>query len=125
MTSGCDVWINTPVVGFEACGTSGMKAALNGDLPLSTRDGWVDEIEMFGVGWGLPDNDLTEQMLSTLQNQILPMYYEQNETGVPEAWVAMMRNARDLIKNEFSMTRAMREYLELFATSSSTTLGTR
>lgn len=113
MTAGCDVWINTPVVGFEACGTSGMKAALNGDLPLSTRDGWVDEIEMYGVGWGLPDNDLTEQLLDTLKNNILPLYYEQNEQGVPEEWVKMMQNARQLIQNEFSMTRTMKQYLEL------------
>jgi glucan phosphorylase len=113
MTAGCDVWINTPVVGFEACGTSGMKAALNGVLPLSTRDGWVDEIEMYGVGWALPDNDLTEQMILTLRNQIIPMYYEQNKEGVPEKWVEMMRNARELITNEFSMKRAMKQYLEL------------
>lgn len=118
MTAGCDVWINTPVVGFEACGTSGMKAALNGDLPMSTLDGWVDEIEMLGVGWGLQDNDLTESMMNTLNNQILPLYYEQNAEGIPEAWLTMMKNARELIKNEFSMTRALKQYLDLIATSS-------
>lgn len=113
MTAGCDVWINTPVVGFEACGTSGMKAALNGDLPFSTRDGWMAEVEMYGLGWGLPDNDLTEKMIEILNNDIVPLYYDQNEKGVPEKWVAMMQNARELIKNEFSMTRAMKQYLEL------------
>lgn len=113
LTAGCDVWINTPVVGFEACGTSGMKAALNGALPFSTRDGWVDEIEMYGIGWGLPDNDLTEAMMNTLNNDILPMYYDQNEKGVPEAWLSMMKNARELIKNDFSMARALKQYLEL------------
>lgn len=112
MTSGCDVWINTPVVGFEACGTSGMKAALNGVLPLSTRDGWMDEVEMYGIGWGLSDNELTQNMLDTLSDQILPLYYEKNQAGVPEKWVTMMKNARELIKNEFSMSRAMRQYLE-------------
>lgn len=112
MTSGCDVWINTPVVGFEACGTSGMKAALNGVLPLSTRDGWMDEVEMYGIGWALTDNDLTQNMLDTLSDQILPLYYEKNQSGIPEQWVAMMKNARQLIKNEFSMSRAMRQYLE-------------
>jgi len=113
MTSGCDVWINTPVVGFEACGTSGMKAALNGVLPLSTRDGWMDEVEMYGIGWGLTDTDLTQNMLDTLSDQILPLYYEKNKNGVPEKWVTMMKNARELIKNEFSMSRAMRQYLDL------------
>lgn len=113
MTAGCDMWINTPVVGFEACGTSGMKAALNGVLPMSTRDGWVGEVEMFGVGWALPDADLTDSMLDTLQTQILPMYYDRNDQGVSEVWLQMMKNARELIKNEFSMTRALKQYMEL------------
>lgn len=113
MTAGCDMWINTPVVGFEACGTSGMKAALNGVLPMSTRDGWVAEIEMLGVGWGVPDADLTDNMLDTLESQILPMYYDRNDEGVSENWLQMMKNARELIKNEFSMGRALKQYLEL------------
>jgi glucan phosphorylase len=113
MTAGCDVWINTPIVGFEACGTSGMKAALNGVLPLSTRDGWVDEIELLGIGWGLNDSDLTEHMLETLKSQVLPLYYERNDQGVPEDWVTMMQNARQLIQHEYGMGRAMRQYLEL------------
>ncbi|MBP9702880.1 alpha-glucan family phosphorylase [Candidatus Woesebacteria bacterium] len=119
MTSGCDVWINTPVVGFEACGTSGMKAALNGVLPLSTRDGWMDEVEMYGVGWALTDTDLTQNMLDTLSDQILPLYYAKKESGIPEQWVGMMKNARELIQNEFSMSRAMKQYLELINYSSS------
>ena len=113
MTAGCDVWINTPVVGFEACGTSGMKAALNGVLPLSTRDGWMDEIEMLGIGWGLPDIDLTEQMMETLKKKILPLFYEQNNEGMPEDWATMMRNARELIVNQYSMARVVKQYMEL------------
>lgn len=112
MTAGSDVWINTPVVGFEACGTSGMKAALNGVLPLSTRDGWMDEIEMLGIGWALNDIDLTENMLDTLKDKILPLYYERDKDGVPVDWVAMMRNARQLILDNFSMTRALKQYLD-------------
>jgi len=111
MTAGCDVWINTPVVGFEACGTSGMKAALNGVLPMSTRDGWMDEVEMLGLGWALRDSDLTEQMLETLKDKILPLYYQRDQAGIPQNWVKMMRNARELIRNEFSMTRALKQYL--------------
>lgn len=113
MTAGCDVWINTPVVGFEACGTSGMKAALNGVLPLSTRDGWMAEVEMLGIGWPLPDNDLTEQLMTTLDEKILPLYYAQDENGIPREWVAMMRNARELILHEYGMNRALKQYLEL------------
>jgi len=123
MTAGCDVWMNTPVVGFEACGTSGMKAALNGVLPLSTRDGWMAEIEMLGIGWGVPDNNLTEEILETLKNQILPLYYDQNDLGIPGKWVEMMRGARELILNEFSMKRALSQYLELMDWGRSTLAG--
>jgi len=123
MTAGCDVWMNTPVVGFEACGTSGMKAALNGALPLSTRDGWMAEIEMLGIGWGVPDNNLTEEILETLKNQILPLYYDQNDLGIPGKWVEMMWGARELILNEFSMKRALSQYLELMDWGRSTLAG--
>ena len=113
MTAGCDVWLNTPVVGFEACGTSGMKAAVNGVLPLSTRDGWVDEIEMLGIGWALPDTDLTIEMMKILKEQILPLYYQQNDPRLPEQWITMMQNARALIKSQFGMDRVLTQYLEL------------
>lgn len=113
MTAGCDIWLNTPVVGFEACGTSGMKAALNGVLPFSTRDGWMDEVEMLKVGWPIEDNEITEQILDLLKTQILPLYYTRNDQGIPEEWVMMMQNARDLIVNGYGMSRAFRQYLEL------------
>ncbi len=112
MVAGCDVWVNTPVVGFEACGTSGMKAALNGVLPLTTRDGWVDEINLFGIGWLLNDANVTDDILDKLEQEILPLYYDKNDSGIPEGWVQMMQNARGLVWNEFSMTRALRQYLE-------------
>lgn len=113
MVSGCDVWVNTPVVGFEACGTSGMKAALNGVLPLTTRDGWVHEIELLGVGWGVDDTNVTDDILAKLEKEILPLYYESNDQGQPVDWITMMKNARELICNEFSMTRALHQYLEM------------
>ena len=81
-------------------------------FPNEGFEGLVMKIEMLGIGWALSDNDLTDQMLSTLKNQILPLYYKKNAEGVPEQWVTMMRNARELIKNEFSMTRALKQYLE-------------
>ncbi|MEI6690672.1 MAG: alpha-glucan family phosphorylase [bacterium] len=112
MVAGCDVWINTPVVGFEACGTSGMKAALNGDLPLTTKDGWIDEVNMYQIGWLLADTDIANEILDKLEKEILPMYYEKNESGVVKGWEVMMQNARELIQNEFSMTRTLRQYLE-------------
>lgn len=111
MTTGCDVWLNTPVVGFEACGTSGMKACLNGVLPLTTKDGWVDEVDLYKIGWYLDDDAITDSLLGTLEQHILPMYYERNAQGIPEGWLENMHNARELILNEYSATRMLQEYI--------------
>ena len=113
LTSGCDVWLNTPIVGFEACGTSGMKAAMNGVLPFSTKDGWVDEIELSKVGWHIDSNNVTESILDTLEHNIAPMYYDCDTSCVPKLWEEYMRNARTMAMNQFSATRMLREYLEM------------
>ncbi len=113
MTAGCDVWLNTPIVGFEASGTSGMKAALNGVLPCSTRDGWVADAELFGVGWLIDTNRVTEDLLDVLERDIIPLYYQRSANGVPDGWERHMRNARSMVKNQFSATRTLREYVEL------------
>lgn len=107
LVSGCDVWLNTPIVGFEACGTSGMKAALNGVLPCTTRDGWVDEAELYKVGWILDSDHLSENILDVLEHDIVPMYYQR-----PLEWREHMQNARDMVLNQFSTTRMMKEYVE-------------
>ncbi|MEN9407505.1 MAG: hypothetical protein RLZZ455_721 [Candidatus Parcubacteria bacterium] len=107
MVAGSDVWINTPVVGFEACGTSGMKAALNGTLPVSTRDGWVEEAEFFRVGWIAENENVNKSIFELLEKEILPMYYNN-----PEEWTAHMQNARAMALNQFSATRMLREYIQ-------------
>ncbi|MBI5358661.1 glycogen/starch/alpha-glucan phosphorylase [Candidatus Amesbacteria bacterium] len=109
MVSGCDIWLNTPIVGFEACGTSGMKAALNGTLPFTTRDGWVDEVELYKIGWILENDNLNSNLLDILEHEIVPMYYKN-----PTLWQEHMQNARDLIINQFSTTRMLGEYEERF-----------
>lgn len=114
LVSGSDVWLNTPVVGFEACGTSGMKACLNGVLPCSTNDGWVAEANMYNVGWLLQNENLTEDILSVLQQQIVPLYYKHDNNHAPQEWVKMMQNARDMILNQFSTTTMFRKYIEEF-----------
>ncbi len=111
MTAGSDVWLNTPVVGFEASGTSGMKACLNGVLPCTTKDGWVSEVELYGIGWALDSDNITESLLQTIENKIVPMYYFRDREGLPGAWIENMRNSRELILNEFSATRMLREYI--------------
>ncbi|OGK26120.1 hypothetical protein A3D80_01450 [Candidatus Roizmanbacteria bacterium RIFCSPHIGHO2_02_FULL_40_13b] len=114
MVAGCDVWLNTPVVGFEACGTSGMKAALNGVLPASTADGWVAEANLFEVGWLLKNDNLSEDILSVLKNNILPTYYDRDSDGVSPQWVKMMKNARDMTVNQFDTATMLRKYIEEF-----------
>lgn len=112
LVAGCDVWLNTPIVGFEACGTSGMKAALNGVLPCSTKDGWMDEIDFYEVGWPLDDDTVTDSFLDTLEHKIIPLFSEKDGNGTPIAWEKNMRNARNLIRNRYSTTRMLREYIE-------------
>ena len=114
LTSGCDLWLNTPVVGSEACGTSGMKAALNGALPLTTKDGWVDEVDLTGIGWIMEDTDINHKILDILDKSVVPMYYKhlENPNDSSSEWLARMERARQLILEKFSTTRALREYIE-------------
>ncbi|HUW24253.1 MAG TPA: alpha-glucan family phosphorylase [Patescibacteria group bacterium] len=112
LTAGCDIWLNTPVVKSEACGTSGMKAALNGELPVSTKDGWVSEVELFGIGWLLDDIDINPSLLNTLEHQVAPMYYEHLKNPLDSLWLKHMQNSRELVINEFDMNRVLREYTE-------------
>lgn len=112
MVAGCDVWLNTPVVGFEACGTSGMKAALNGALPMSTPDGWVHEAELFRVGWRLDSDHVARDALDLLEREVAPMYYARDAEGVPTEWLELMRNAREMVRSRFCATRMLKQYLE-------------
>ncbi len=117
LTSGCDIWLNTPVVGFEACGTSGMKAALNGVLPCTAKDGWAYEADLDGAGWALAGDHRATDVLDVLERDVLPAYYEnRNARGVPERWEEMMRASRAMILDRFSATRMLREYAETLYT---------
>lgn len=113
LVAGCDVWLNTPVIGFEASGTSGMKAAINGVLPCSTRDGWVDEVDLYGIGWIVNSDRIEEDFPGVLERDIVPMYYARATDGVPADWERHMRNARAMVHDRFSATRMLREYTEL------------
>ena len=98
MYHGCDVWLNTPRRPFEACGTSGMKAALNGALNLSVRDGWWDEMSTGENGWDIPsyddDHDLVRRdhreadaTFELIEQELLPLFYARDDEGVPRGWV--------------------------------------
>ncbi|MCE0764004.1 alpha-glucan family phosphorylase [Pseudonocardia kujensis] len=119
---GCDVWLNNPLRPLEACGTSGMKSALNGGLNLSIRDGWWDELYDGGNGWAIPTadgiddphkrDDLEAQALyELLATQVAPAFYER-DAGVPPKWTALVRHTWETLRPQVQATRMVREYVE-------------
>jgi len=111
LTAGVDLWLNTPRRPFEASGTSGMKAALNGVPSLSVLDGWWVEGCIEGVtGWAIPDSDTPEQEVTSLfdrlESTILPLYY-----GNPDQWRTVMRSTIALNGSFFNTHRMLQEYI--------------
>lgn len=109
LVKGSDLWINTPIYGREACGTSGMKAIANGTLALSVADGWMAEVEIDKIGWELDHNKLSESFYDLLARQVVPEFYTRNELGLPESWLAKMQVAIRL-SEAFSSKRMLEEY---------------
>jgi starch phosphorylase len=110
LVAGADVWLNTPLPPLEASGTSGMKAALNGVLNLSTLDGWWVEGCIDGVtGWAIggPDGgqDDADSLYERLDREVLPLYYEDRAR-----WIAMMKQAISKLASYFNSQRMMRRY---------------
>ena len=119
LVHGVDVWLNTPKRGEEACGTSGMKAGINGVLNLSILDGWYDEVYEVSGGWALGDRDdyLEEQdemhssaIYSRLENEIVPLFYEAREDGVPHEWVKRVKQSLKHLNPAFDMSRMLKDY---------------
>ncbi len=119
MVRGCDVWLNNPKIPLEACGTSGMKASVNGVLHCSTMDGWWPEGYNGKNGWrfgGDVSDDAKDaaELYDLLEQQIIPLYYTRDEDGIPHGWVEMMRQAIKSVAPKFSARRMMKEYKEKF-----------
>lgn len=107
LVCGADVWLNTPKIGYEACGTSSMKAGVNGALLLSTPDGWVPEEDWsHGGGWMLGD------LYETLGKQIAPIFYSRDEQGLPKSWLAHMGLIMNLIATKYTTARMLKDYQE-------------
>jgi starch phosphorylase len=103
LVQGCDVWLNNPLRPLEACGTSGMKVALNGGLNLSVRDGWWDEWYDGGNGWEIPTADGVEDpsrrdeleasaLYELIAKSVAPLFYDAGADGVPQGWVEMLKH---------------------------------
>jgi starch phosphorylase len=125
LVQGVDVWINTPRRPWEACGTSGMKVLVNGGINLSELDGWWAEAYRPEVGWALGDgrehgNDPAwdaaeaEALYKLLEDEVVPEFYARDGNGIPEAWVARIRESMALLTPLFSGNRSVREYVERY-----------
>jgi glycogen phosphorylase len=123
LVQGVDLWINTPRRPWEACGTSGMKVLVNGGLNLSELDGWWAEAYAPDVGWALGDGEEhnnnpdwdhkeAESLYDLLEREIVPEFYERNDQGLPVRWLGRVRESMARLTEEFSATRAIREYAE-------------
>ncbi len=123
MVRGMDIWINSPRRPWEASGTSGMKVLVNGGLNLSELDGWWAEAYAPEVGWAIGDGREhgsdpewdrveAEQIYSLLENEIIPMFYQRDQAGVPGAWIERVRQSMSRLTPQFSANRAVREYTD-------------
>jgi starch phosphorylase len=108
---GCDIWLNTPRRPYEASGTSGMKAAVNGVPNLSVLDGWWAEAYNPEVGWaldGTSDEADAAQLYRVLEQQVVPTFADRG------AWITIMKSSIAQLAPRFSMQRAVIEYVERY-----------
>jgi len=123
LVHGVDVWLNTPRRLREACGTSGMKASLNGIPHLSVRDGWWHEGYHEGNGWAIgngtaidnpeeADRSDAEAIYRLLEEEIVPLYYDVDYKGVSHGWMRLVKEVIRSVAPRFSARRMMKEYTE-------------
>ncbi len=109
LTRGSDLWLNTPEIGREACGTSGMKALSNGVLQCTVADGWASEVEWKDVGWTLDSNDISNSVYTSLETSIAPLYFDRDTAGLPKRWIEMMQ-ASIALSEQFSARQMLTNY---------------
>ncbi|MCS7314353.1 MAG: alpha-glucan family phosphorylase [Bryobacterales bacterium] len=128
LVQGCDVWLNTPLRPLEASGTSGMKAAANGALNLSTLDGWWDEAWSrynHRIGWAIGRGETYDQreyqdmveaeaLYDVLERDVVPTFYERGRDRLPRRWIERMRTSIASLCHFFNTHRMVREYTERF-----------
>jgi starch phosphorylase len=123
LVQGVDVWMNTPRRPYEASGTSGMKAGLNGALNFSVLDGWWRESWNGKNGWAIGEDksleDIEEQdradfesLYNTLENEIVPLYYNLDDNAVPHEWLKWTRESIRTVAPQFSTRRMLKQYVQ-------------
>jgi starch phosphorylase len=122
LVRGVDIWLNTPRRLQEACGTSGMKASMNGIINLSVPDGWWPEAYNGKNGWIIndfhggnaeeEDRKDSESLYNLLEKEIAPLYYERDRKGVPHLWIKVVKEAIKTVTPGFNACRMMREYTQ-------------
>jgi starch phosphorylase len=122
LVQGCDVWMNNPLRPLEACGTSGMKAALNGGLNLSIRDGWWDEWFDGQNGWTIPSADGVDDpdrrddleasaLYELIEDHVAVMFYDRGGDGLPRRWLEMVKHTLASLGPKVLSTRMLRDYV--------------
>ncbi len=123
LVQGADVWLNTPRRGMEASGTSGMKAAMNGAINLSTLDGWWVEGYSRDAGWSIGSGEAyeddsygdaveAEALYDLLEKSVIPLFYERGYDGLPRNWIAKMKNSMREIGPVFNTQRMEEQYAQ-------------
>lgn len=120
LTGGVDLWLNNPVRGNEASGTSGMKVLVNGGLNCSELDGWWDEAYKPSRGWALggegaerkSDTEQASELYALLEREIVPEFYARDDEGIPIRWAQRVRTSMAELTAEFSSDRTVRQYVE-------------
>lgn len=120
LVAGSDIWLNNPVRPQEASGTSGMKAVMNGCLTLSISDGWWDEVADDELGWTIPtaprgddqqrDHWEAQALYDMLEHEVVPMFFDRDENGIPQEWIAKVRRSMSQIGARMGAERMVRDY---------------
>jgi starch phosphorylase len=122
LVQGVDVWLNTPRRPLEASGTSGQKVVLNGGLNCSVLDGWwaeaFDGLNGFAIGRGethssvdVHDERDAEALRRVLCDEIIPLYYDRDDDGLPKRWIGRMKRAIRTLGWRFSADRMVTDYV--------------
>lgn len=136
LVQGVDLWLNNPRRPLEACGTSGMKVLANGGLNLSILDGWWDEAFTASTGWAIgsgsevydyskQDNIDSENLYDALETQVVPEFFERDQSGIPRKWVNRMKRSISAHTARFSTNRMVMEYAQRYYFKQDATIARR